>query len=58
MPNYRQHERDEGDNLRDLVERMNRLHAEMGGRDRRPERLALLRCIRILRKTIEETSHA
>jgi hypothetical protein len=34
---------------------MNRLHARMGGRDRRPERLALMKCMKILRKEIERS---
>lgn len=52
MANYRQYEKDETPALRKLVDQMNTLHAEMGGRDRRPERLALLRCMRVLDKTI------
>lgn len=53
MPNYRQYERDETHRLHLLVEQMNRDHAQMGGRDRRPERLALLRCMRILQTVID-----
>lgn len=36
-----------------LVERMNKAHAEMGGRDNRPERKALLKCMAILQKEID-----
>ena len=51
--NLRQYERDETPNLLKLVEDMNRLHANMGGRDRRPERVALLKCMKILTNEIE-----
>lgn len=50
----RRHEEDETPALRDLSDQMNRLHAEMGGRDSRPERKALLKCMRILQKAIED----
>ena len=50
----RRHEKDETPALRDLSDQMNRLHAEMGGRDSRPERKALLKCMRILQKAIED----
>lgn len=53
MTNLRQYEKDERRNLRDLVQRMNRLHASMGGRDNRPERQALVRCMNILQKEID-----
>ena len=51
--NLRQYERDETPNLLKLVEDMNRLHSNMGGRDRRPERVALLKCMKILTNEIE-----
>ena len=50
----RRYEKDETPALRDLSDQMNRLHAEMGGRDSRPERKALLKCMRILQKAIED----
>jgi len=55
MNNLRQYERDESGNLQAITEDMNRLHARMGGRDRRPERLALMKCMKILRKEIERS---
>lgn len=51
--NLRQYEKDESQNLRRIVEEMNSLHARMGGRDSRPERVALLRAMRILQKEID-----
>jgi len=53
MANLRQYEKCEIKNLREIVEMMSRRHAEMGGRDSRPERVALLKCIRVLNKTID-----
>lgn len=53
MNNLRQYEKDEKNNLRKLVEDMNLLHAKMGGRDSRPERKALMRCMAILTKEIK-----
>lgn len=50
----RRYEKDESQALLGLAEQMNSLHAEMGGRDSRPERKALVKCIRILQKAIEE----
>lgn len=50
----RRHEKDETPALRDLSDQMNRLHAEMGGRDSRPERKALLKCMRLIEKSIED----
>ena len=38
-----------------MVEDMNRLHAQMGGRDGRPERVALLKCMAILDKEIKRS---
>lgn len=51
--NFRKYEKDEGRSLLALLNQMNELHARMGGRDSRPERLALMRCMRILSKEIE-----
>lgn len=42
------YERDESKNLLKLVEQMNHLHARMGGRDNRPERVALLKAMDVL----------
>lgn len=47
-------EKDESAALRDLSDQMNRLHAQMGGRDSRPERKALVKCMRLIEKAIEE----
>lgn len=55
MSKLKQHEKDESLNLLKIVEDMNRLHANMGGRDSRPERKALLKCMAILHKEIERT---
>lgn len=53
MANLRQYERDETPKLRNLLAQMNQLHANMGGRDSRPERVALLKCMRILDEEIK-----
>jgi hypothetical protein len=58
MPDYKKYEKCERKALLDLSERMNRLHADMGGRDRRPERLALIKCMNILRKELERSATA
>ncbi len=50
----RRYEKDETPALRDLADKMNRLHAQMGGRDSRPERKALLKCMRLIEKAIED----
>ena len=50
MNNLRQYEKDESMNLMKIIESMNLLHATMGGRDSRPERKALLKCMQILQK--------
>lgn len=39
-----------------LREEMNDLHALMGGRDNRPERVALSKCIDILTKELERSA--
>lgn len=57
MANLRQYEKDESFAIQDLVEQMNLLHARMGGRDRRPERLALLRCMKILHKELDRAKY-
>lgn len=48
MNDPQKYERDESKNLQKLVEQMNDLHARMGGRDTRPERVALMRAMYIL----------
>lgn len=50
---YRKFEKDETPKLIRLVADMNKLHSDMGGRDSRPERLALLECMRILQVEID-----
>lgn len=52
MDNLRKFEKDESQNLRKIVEQMNNLHARMGGRDGRPERVALLEAMAVLQKEI------
>ena len=49
----KQHEKDESKNLLKICEQMNELHAKMGGRDTRPERVALMECMEILHKVIK-----
>lgn len=56
MNNLRQYEKDESQNLRRIIDEMNRVHAEMGGRDSRPERVALMRAMRLLRGAIEKAA--
>lgn len=53
MSNLKQYEKDETLNLLKIADDMNRLHSSMGGRDSRPERKALLKCMVILHKEIE-----
>lgn len=48
----RTHEKDETQKLQKIVDSMNELHAKMGGRDLRPERVALEKCMSILTKEI------
>lgn len=48
----RKHEKDESKRLQDIVDKMNKLHSDMGGRDNRPERVALEKCMSILAKEI------
>lgn len=54
MNNLRQYEKDERENLRKIAEQMNHLHARMGGRNSRPDRIALLKAMRILQKEIDK----
>lgn len=51
--NVQQFEKDERPALRRLVEQANCLHAQMGGRDNRPERVALLKVMEILQAEID-----
>ncbi len=53
MAKFRQYEKDERSNLREIVNQMNTLHSRMGGRDRRPERVAIEKCLRILQAEID-----
>lgn len=53
MNNIRQYEKDERQRLLKIVEDMNLLHANMGGRDSRPERETLMRCMKIITREIE-----
>lgn len=53
MSRLRQYERDETPKLRNLLAQMNQLHANMGGRDTRPERIALQKCMHILDREIQ-----
>lgn len=55
MNNLRQYEKDESKNLRRIIDEMNNLHARMGGRDNRPERIALTRAMSILQKEIDRS---
>ena len=56
MSNLKKYEKDESRNLLKIKEQMNDLHARMGGRDERPERKALIRCMGILDKEIERST--
>ena len=49
----KQHEKDERQALLAIVGQMNELHSKMGGRDGRSERKALLKCMNILTKEIQ-----
>lgn len=51
--NLRKYEKDERQNLMRIAEDMNLLHARMGGRDARPERLALIKAMKALQKVID-----
>lgn len=56
MNTLRKYEKDERNNLRKIIDQMNRVHATMGGRDERPERLALLKCMQILQAEIDRAN--
>lgn len=53
MNNLRQYEKSVRLELLDLQNRMNLMHAEMGGRNSRPERKALIKCMGILQKELD-----
>lgn len=55
MSRFKKYEQDETQKLNKLVDKMNILYCNMGGRDSRHERIALLQCMRILQKTIEKS---
>lgn len=50
MSKLRQYEKDERQALNQLIQYMNMIHANMGGRDSRPERKALVKCMNILQR--------
>jgi len=52
----RKYEKDESRRLQRIVEQMNELHADMGGRDDRPERVALLKAMALLQSEIDRAS--
>ena len=54
MIRYDQFEKDERQSLRKIVDDMCELHANMGGRDHRPERVALLKAMDVLDACINE----
>ncbi len=56
MSNLKKYEKDESRNLLKIKEQMNDLHARMGGRDKRPERKALMKCMEILDKEIKRST--
>jgi len=58
MARYEKYEKCERLALLKLSEQMNDLHAKMGGRDSRPERVALIKCMNILRKETERSASA
>jgi hypothetical protein len=53
MRGLKQYETCQRKNLLKLREQINRLHADMGGRDSRPERVALSKCMDILTKELD-----
>lgn len=55
---YQKYEKCERRALFELSERMNTLHAVMGGRDSRPERVALIKCMRILERESKRSKAA
>lgn len=56
MKGFQQYEKDERHNMLQLLDIMNKLHANMGGRDTRPERVALSECMRIITKELERSA--
>lgn len=48
MNNLKQYETDQRPKFIKLIAQMNEMHAKMGGRDNRPERIALEKCMAIL----------
>ena len=52
MNNLKQYEKDETSNLLDITVQCNNLHARMGGRDNRPERVCLVAVMALLTKCI------
>ena len=54
--NLRKYEQDETQRMREILNQMNTIHARMGGRDDRPERVALMQCMDILGKEIERST--
>ena len=48
MPNFKQYETCQRRELLSLHTQINTLHANMGGRDSRPERIALVKCMAVL----------
>lgn len=55
MNDIRKYERDERKGMQRIVAQMNEFHATMGGRDKRPERVALLRAMQILQRDVERS---
>ena len=55
MRGLKQYEKDEHLNILKITQDMYRLHGTMGGRDNRPERVALRRCAAILEKEIQRS---
>lgn len=53
--NLRQYETCQRLALLDLMRQMNALHSTMGGRDSRPERIALLNAMKILQRELDRT---
>lgn len=53
LARYQKYEKDETPALQALTLQMNNLYCTMGGRDARPERVALRQCMRILQETID-----
>lgn len=58
MKAFQKYEKDERHNMLRLLDIMNKLHADMGGRNKRPERVALSECMRIITKELERSAQA